>query len=65
MSWQINSELIQKDPVTRARNFEHMVQLFIHNFINSSCQPTGEVVDFFTVLNFSKKVLRIFTDYSG
>jgi hypothetical protein len=30
-NWQKKSELIQKDPVTCARNFEHMVQLFIHN----------------------------------
>ena len=47
MTWQKKSELIQKDPVTCARNFEHMVQLFIHEFIKSSCQPIGEVVDFF------------------
>jgi hypothetical protein len=33
MTWQKKSELIQKDPVTCTRNFEHMVQLFIHNFI--------------------------------
>ena len=46
MTWQKKSELIQKDPVTCARNFEHMVQLFIHEFIKSSCQPIGEVVDF-------------------
>ena len=47
MTWQKKSELIQKDPVTCARNFEHMVQLFIHNFIKSSSHPVGEVVDFF------------------
>ena len=45
MSWQKKSELIQKDPVTCARNFDHMVQLFIHDFIKSSCHPIGEVVD--------------------
>ena len=37
MSWQKKSELIQKDSVTCARNFEHMVQLLIHDFIKSSC----------------------------
>ena len=47
MTWQKKSELIQKDPVACARNFEHMVQQFIHNFIKSSCHPIGEVVDFF------------------
>ena len=35
MSWQRKSELIQKDPVTCARNFEHMVQLSIHKNIVS------------------------------
>jgi hypothetical protein len=54
MTWQKKSELIQKDPVTCARNFEHMVQLFIHNFIKNSCHPIGEVVDFSIVLNSSR-----------
>ena len=55
MSWQRKSELIQKDPVTCARNFEHMVQLFIHNFIKSSCHPIGEVVDFFYCVEFQQR----------
>ena len=29
MTWQQKSDLIQKDPVTCARNFEHIVQLFL------------------------------------
>ena len=55
MTWQKKSELIQKDPVTCARNFEHMVQLFIHEFIKSSCQPIGEVVDFFYRIEFQQR----------
>ena len=55
MSWQRKSELIQKDPVTCARNFEHMVQLFIHNFIKSSCHPIGEVADFFYRVEFQQR----------
>ena len=55
MTWQKKSELIQKDPVTCARNFEHMVQLFIHNFIKSSCQPVGEVIDFFYRVEFQQR----------
>ena len=31
MSWEQKSNLVQKDPVTCARNFEHMVQLFIRD----------------------------------
>ena len=55
MTWQKKSELIQKDLVTCARNFEHMVQLFIHDFIKSSCQPIGEVIDFFYCVEFQQR----------
>ena len=55
MTWQNKSELIQKDPVTCARNFEHMVQLFIHDFIKSSCQPIGEVIDFLYHVEFQQR----------
>ncbi len=55
MTWQKISELIQNDPVTCARNFEHMVQLFIHNFIKSSSHPIGEVVDFFYHVEFQQR----------
>ena len=55
MTWQKKSELIRKDPVTCAKNFEHMVQLFIHDFIKSSCHPIGEVVDFFYPVEFQQR----------
>ena len=55
MTWQKKSELIQKDPVTCARNFEHMVQLLIHDFIKSSNHPIGEVVDFFYCVEFQQQ----------
>ena len=55
MTWQKKCELIQKDPVTCARNFEHMVQQFIHHFIKSSCHPIGEVVDFFYRVEFQQR----------
>ena len=55
MTWQKKSELIQNDPVTCPRNFEHMVQLFIHNFIKSSSHPIGEVVDFFFCVEFQQR----------
>ena len=32
-----------------------MVQLFIHNFIKSSCHPIGEVVDFFYRVEFQQR----------
>lgn len=48
MNWQKKSELIQKDPVTCARNFEHMVQLFISDVFKSPHMPLGEITDLFT-----------------
>ena len=38
-----------------AGNFEHVVQLFIHDFIKSSCHPIGEVVDFFYRVEFQQR----------
>ena len=32
-----------------------MVQLFIHNFIKSSCHPIGQVVDFFYRVEFQQR----------
>ena len=56
MTWQQKSDLIQKDPVTCARNFEHMVQLFIKDVLKSGlvismdapylgASPDGKVID--------------------
>ena len=39
MSWQEKSNLIHNDPVTCARNFEHMVQLFIKDVLKSTVMP--------------------------
>ena len=47
MTWQQKSDLIQKDPVTCARNFEHMAQLLIKDLLKSNLMPVGEIVDFF------------------
>ena len=47
MTWEQKSDLIQKDPVTCARNFEHMVQLFIRDVLKSSVMPIGEIADYF------------------
>jgi len=55
MTWQKKSDLIQRDPVTCARNFEHMVQLFIHHFMKSSLLPIGEIQDFFYRVEFQQR----------
>ena len=64
MTWQKKSDLIQEDPVTCARNFEHMVQLFIKDVIKSNRMPIGEIVDVFYKVEFqqsgSPQILPLF-----
>ena len=55
MTWQQKSDLIQKDPVTCARNFDHMVQLFIKDVLKSNEMPIGEMVDFFYRVEFQQR----------
>lgn len=65
MTWQQKSDLIQKHPVTCAKNFEHMVQLFIGDELKSDAMPIGEIVDFFTEWNFNKEVHLIYMHCFG
>ena len=55
MTWQKKSDLIKSDPVTCARNFEHMVQLFIRDIIKSELVPIGEMLDFFYRVEFQQR----------
>ena len=61
MTWQDKSDLIQKDPVTCARNFEHMVQLFIKDVLKSDEMPVREIVDFFLQSGISTKRFTSYT----
>ena len=55
MTWKQKSDLIQKDPVTCARNFDHMVQLFIRDVLKSNVMPIGEIADFFYRVEFQQR----------
>ena len=55
MTWQKKSDLIKSDPVTCARNFEHMVQLFLRDILKSALKPIGEVIDFFYRVEFQQR----------
>lgn len=55
MSWQQKSNLIQKDPVTCARNFDHMVKLFIQDVLRSDVMPIGEITDYFYRVEFQQR----------
>ena len=52
---QEKSERIQKDPVTCARNFQHMVQLFIRDVLKSNAMPIGEMVYYFYRVEFQQR----------
>ena len=55
MTWEQKSDLSQKDPVTCARNFDHMVQLFICDVLKSSVAPIGEIADYFFRVEFQQR----------
>lgn len=55
MTWEQKSNLLQKDPVTCARNFERMVQLFIRYVLKSSVMPIGEIADYFYRIEFQQR----------
>ena len=67
MTWQQKSDLIPKDPVTCARNFDHIVQLLIRDVLKSDEMLIGEIVDFFffTEWNFNKEGYLIYMHYFG
>ena len=55
MTWGKKSELIQKDPVTCARNFDYMVQRLISDVMKGDVKPIGEIVDYFYRVEFQQR----------
>ena len=55
MPWYKKCELIQKDPVTCARNFENMVQILVYKFLKSSQMPLGQIIDYFYRVEFQQR----------
>ena len=47
MPWPEKSRLIQSDPVTCARHFDHTLRIFLGEFLKSGQAPIGELLDFF------------------
>ena len=47
LTWQEKTKLVQKDPVTCSRFFDHRVQEFLNTFLKSNCEPIGKLSDFF------------------
>ena len=55
LTWQEKTKLVQKDPVTCSRYFDHRVQEFLGTILKSSCQPIGKVCDYFYRVEFQQR----------
>ena len=47
LTWQEKTKLVQKDPVTCSRYFDHRVQEFLNTILKSNCEPIRKLRDFF------------------
>ena len=55
LSWQEKTKLVQKDPVTCSRYFDHRVQEFLNTVLKSSCEPIGKLLDYFYRVEFQQR----------
>ena len=55
LSWTEKAKLVQKDPVTCVRYFDHRVQEFINTVLRSHHEPLGKVVDYFYRVEFQQR----------
>ena len=52
LTLQEKTKLVQKDPVTCSRYFDHRVQEFLNTVLKSSCEPIGKLIDYFYRVEF-------------
>jgi hypothetical protein len=55
MNWNEITKLVQKDPVTCSRFFDHRVQQFIKIVLKSEFHPIGKVNDYFYRVEFQQR----------
>ena len=55
MIWQEKTKLVQKDPVTCSRYFDHRVQEFLNTILKSDCEPIGKVKDYCYRVEFQQR----------
>ena len=55
LNWQEKTKLVQKDPVTCSRFFNHRVQEFLNTVLKSSCEPIGKLLDYFYRVEFQQR----------
>lgn len=55
LTWEQKIKLIQSDPVTCSRYFDHRVQTFINVVLKSEHEPLGKLTDFFYRVEFQQR----------
>ena len=60
LSWQEKTRLIQKDPVTCSRFFDHRVQEFLNTVLKTVVSRLESYLTTFTELSFNSVALIIF-----
>ena len=55
LSWQTRSRLVQSDPVTCVRHFDHRVSKFIEIVLKSPVSPFGDLKDYFYRVEFQQR----------
>ncbi|XP_069109182.1 uncharacterized protein [Argopecten irradians] len=55
MTWSDKVKLVQKDPVTCSRYFDHRVQVFMNTILKSEHAPIGRVTDTFQRIEFQNR----------
>ena len=55
LTWQEKTKLVQKDPVTCSRYFDHRVHEFLNTVLKSNCEPIGKVKDYFYRVEFQQR----------
>ena len=55
LSWHEKTKLVQKDPVTCSRYFDHSVQKFLNTVLKSSYEPIGKLLDYFYRVEFQQR----------
>ena len=55
LTWQEKTKLVQRDPVTCSRYFDHRVQEFLNAILKSNCEPIGKLRDFFYRVEFQQR----------
>jgi len=55
LTWSEKTKLVQSDPVSCVRYFDHRVQVFIRSVLLSSHEPLGKMSDYFYRVEFQQR----------